>query len=192
MPYNRTYSLNEIHDTLWESERRLRPSAPARYARPGHAISGHADGRRLITDRPDLPQDTRFLSRKDLVKVVHAALNSPAGQVELARLMTVPTVEIIARPTFLSHGRLTAQVCRNAVVEGKEVGSKKRWVSAVGPPLVGTSPVTGVYIVVDRLPPPNPDYRIHIQTAFPLISGDITPWPDRLDPGPSPPPVIYL
>ena len=43
MGYDRTYSREEIHQILYLSERRLRPSSPVNKAHQGHPISQHTE-----------------------------------------------------------------------------------------------------------------------------------------------------
>lgn len=109
MPYKRTFTLQEVHDLICESEGRDSPATGA----SGHTVSLHADGRDDIRHRDKTTillaesveksrqmnpqdgfkvkkqkkpgQDSRFTSRADMVKAVYQALNSGAGQAFLQR-----------------------------------------------------------------------------------------------------------
>ena len=113
-PSDRIYTLSEVSRILYESELRPRPAT----GMPGHALGQHGELRDDITDkrfkpvillaatleetramRPEdgigtpaphklKPKDGKFLSRKDVIKAVHEALNSPgrpAGTEEAQR-----------------------------------------------------------------------------------------------------------
>ena len=126
MPYNRRYTPNQVHDILCASDRRPRPGTLIGNAPLGHPISQHGDSRSNILDkryrsvillhetlaetRSAVPQsslpsvrpsraveeDSRFLSRMDIIRGVCHALNSPDGQRELSKLATQPraTIEV--------------------------------------------------------------------------------------------------
>ncbi|TWT47013.1 hypothetical protein KOR42_42810 [Thalassoglobus neptunius] len=104
MSYQKTYTYQEVHDLLCESEGRPSPKSK----QDGHAIGLHADGREDITHRNKTvlilaetieqsrrmdPKngvrienkwapgvDSRFTSRADMVKALYQAINSGAGQ----------------------------------------------------------------------------------------------------------------
>jgi hypothetical protein len=167
MPYNRQYTRTEVHDILTASERRYRPNVPVAVAHEGHAISQHADGRADIFDRASsVKTDGRFLSRKDLILAVTEALNSAAGQTELARLSSQQSVAINAT-LVLYQGKLKAEVVHHAVLTVPKSVNTKKWVPAEGPPHLTEKTVLGVTVIVDRLVPVNTDCSIHIQTAYP-------------------------
>jgi hypothetical protein len=190
MPYNRAYSLNDVHEILCASEGRLRPGVPIANAQPGHPITQHADGRADVLDKrygtvillhetieqtraeaPGAPRprlapyqpvrtDSRFLSRMDLIRAVYQALNSPEGQTKLCELALSKTVTINANLS------LTATV--GAEFSSHPVAKQgKKTVEAEGPSYLKIGTATKVRLVVDLVVPPTPDCAIHIHTAFP-------------------------
>jgi hypothetical protein len=163
MPYNRQYTRTEVHDILTASERRYRPGG----THEGHAISRHTEERADVMDRAgEVAIDGRFLSRKDLILAVTEALNSTAGQAELARLVAVQSVTIDAT-LVLNQGKFTAEVAHHAVLSVPKSVNKRKWIPAEGPPHVTNKTILGVKVIVDRLVPVNTDCGIHIQTAYP-------------------------
>ena len=167
MPYNRQYTRTEVHDILCDSERRFRPGVPLDKANPGHAIGQHGDSRADVFDRRDeVVSDGRFMSRKDLVLAVTEALNSPAGQAELAKLVNEQTVKIEAA-LVLNSGKIKAEVVGNPWAKVPKSVNKLKRVPAEGPQNFERLDVKGVTVIVDRLMPPGVNFGIHIQTAYP-------------------------
>jgi hypothetical protein len=167
VPYNRQYTRTEVHDILCDSERRYRPGVPPAKAHHGHAIGQHGDSRADIFDRRDaVVTDGRFISRKDLILAVTEALNSPSGQAELAKLVNEQTVKIEAS-LVLNSGKIKAEVVGNPWATVPKSVSKLKRVPAAGPQNFQELDVKGVIVIVDRLLPPNVDFGIHIQTAYP-------------------------
>ena len=167
MPYNRQYTRTEVHDILCDSERRFRPGMPLDKANRGHAIGQHGDSRSDVFDRrDDVVTDGRFMSRKDLVLAVTEALNSPSGQAELAKLVNEQSVKIEAA-LVVNGGKIKAEVVGNPWAKVPKSVSKLKRVPAEGPQNFQQLDVKGVIVIVDRLLPPNVDFGIHIQTAFP-------------------------
>jgi hypothetical protein len=194
MPYNRPYSQNEVHDILCASERRTRPSGGPNL---GHAITQHGDARSDILDKryqsvillhetldktraaapfpspmlapsKPVPNDSRFLSRLDLIRAVFRALNSPAGQLELSKLNSHPTVSIdVALDRSLgikaeAAGHPTAKI---------GTGRHKTTVEAHGPSSLRQGIALGVFVLVDRVQAGDPACAIHIHTAYPTQVG---------------------
>jgi hypothetical protein len=167
VPYNRQYTRTEVHDILCDSERRYRPGVPLDKAHRGHAIGQHGDSRADVFDRRDeVVTDGRFISRKDLILAVTEALNSTAGQAELAKLANEQTVKIEAS-LVVNSGKLKAEVVGNPWANVPKSVDKRKRVPAAGPQNFEVLDVKGVTVIVDRLLPPNVDFGIHIQTAFP-------------------------
>ncbi|MCB1886164.1 MAG: hypothetical protein KDH20_01040, partial [Rhodocyclaceae bacterium] len=129
MGYDRRYTREEIHQMLYLSERRLRPTAPADRAHKGHAISQHTEQRDDPFDRRHVKQDSTFASRKDLVLAAEDALHSTEGQAELATLNAHGTHTCkIAVQLTATAGRIKADVVMNPMAR---VG--RRQVPAQGP-----------------------------------------------------------
>lgn len=164
MGYDRTYTREEIHQMLYLSERRLRPSTPAAKAHPGHAISQHTEQREDPFDRRHIRQDSTFASRKDLVLAVEEALHDELGQQELATLNAhnVHTCSIVVQLTA-TFGKIKANVVRNPMAK---IGNS--WVPTQGPQHYLTHVlVSSVFVLVDKLAPPESWAPLHIQTAYP-------------------------
>ena len=164
MGYDRTYTREEIHQMLYLSERRLRPTAPAPRAHPGHAISQHTEQREDPFDRRHIRQDTTFSSRKDLILAVEEALHSRLGQHELAKLNAHGT-DSCRIPFQLSatRGKVKADVVLNPMAQ---IG--RRQVPAQGPALyLEGLPVNSIILILDKLAPAPSWAPLHIQTAYP-------------------------
>jgi hypothetical protein len=197
MPYNRPYSQHEVHEILWDSECRTRPTASAGHGQRGHAITQHGDGRANVLDKrywtitlkhqtleegrkygpippvvmpPSTPvgSDSRFLSRLDLIRAVTHALNSPSGQIELSKLFTQPTV-MIDVPLDRSLG-IRAEQAGHAVAK-IGTGKAKKTVEAHGPSSYTRGVALGVFLLVDRVKTNDPACAIHIHTAYPTAVG---------------------
>jgi hypothetical protein len=167
MPYDREYTRTEVHDILCDSERRYRPGVPPEHAHQGHAIGQHGDSRDDIFDRrSEVATDGRFMSRKDLILAVTEALNSAAGKTELTKLTNQQTVKIDAT-LVLNSGKIKAEVVGNPWAKVPKAVHKSGKRPAEGPAHYQVVDVKGVTVIVDRLLPPNVDFGIHIQTAFP-------------------------
>jgi hypothetical protein len=167
VPYNRQYTRTEVHDILCDSERRYRPGVALSQAKHGHAIGTHGDSRADVFDRrDDVVTDGRFISRKGLILAVTEALNSPSGQTELAKLANQQTVMIEAA-LVVNNGKIQAEVVGNPWAKVPKSVDKRKRVPASGPQNFQVLDVKGVTVIVDRLLPPNVDFGIHIQTAFP-------------------------
>lgn len=169
MSFKRPYTLQEVHDMLCESEGRDSPTT----AQPGHSIGLHADMRTDITDlrRTTVIQlaqtveqtralppggisyinnfapgtDSRFTSRADMVRAVHQALNSGAGQNELLRFDADSNLK-----------RVTCEIALATPVKNIERFQKNTGTTTGG--LFAHS----VFMVIDRM-----GTGIHIQTAYP-------------------------
>ncbi len=164
MGYDRTYSREEIHQMLYLSERRLRPTAPVARAHPGHAISQHTEQRDDLFDRRHIRQDSTFSSRKHLVLAAEEALHATAGQQELAKLNAHGTDSCkIAFQLSATKGKIKADVVLNPMAK---VGKKQ--VPAEGPArfLEGV-PVNSVTLIIDKLALAESWAPLHIQTAYP-------------------------
>ncbi|MCB1908951.1 MAG: hypothetical protein KDH15_16415 [Rhodocyclaceae bacterium] len=149
---------------LTRSERRLRPTAPAAKAHPGHAISQHTEQRDDPFDRRHIRQDSTFSSRKDLVLAVDEAVHSDAGQAELAKLNGhgVDSCKI-AFQVSVSQGRIRADVVLNPMAK---IGKKQ--VPAQGPAQYFRNvPVNSVVLIIDKLAPAASWAPLHFQTAYP-------------------------
>jgi hypothetical protein len=162
MGYDRQYTREEIHQMLYLSERRKRPSAPAAHAHVGHPISRHTEQREDPFDRRNIKQDSTFSSRKDLVLAVEEALHDTQGQQELAKLnaLAVNTCKI-AIQLVATAGKIKADVVRNPFTA---TGNQP----AQGPQHYLTRvPVNSVVVIVDKLHAPEAWAPLHIQTAYP-------------------------
>lgn len=189
MPYNRRYSLDEVHQILCESERRERPSGGREL---GHPITRHADGRRDILDgrhrsviflfatleenrasgpipngslapRRPVGRDSRFVSRIGLIRAVFQALNSPAGQIELARLASERSITF-ATPLDRSLG-IRAEAAGNPTADRSGTTASRRR------PSLRQGTALGVFVLVDRVAKRDPACAIHIHTAYPTEVG---------------------
>ncbi len=194
MPYNRGYSLDEIHRILCESERRERPS---RGSELGHAITQHADGRGDILDKryrsvihlfatmeqnrasgpiPNgllapssfVGNDSRFFTRLDLIRAVYQALNSPIGQRELAGLASRPWVTIEV-PLDRSLGIRAEAAAHPTMRLGS--GKAKKVSEARGPSTLRQGIALAVFVLIDRVRAGDPECAIHIHTAYPAAVG---------------------
>jgi len=164
MGYDRTYSREEIHQILYLSERRLRPSAPVGNAEHGHAISRHTEQRENPFDRRSIARDSTFASRKDLVLAVEEVLHSTAGQQQLTKL-NASNVEscVITAQLIAMSGKIKANVVQNPRAR---VGSKT--VAAQVTQYLQTQvPVNSVFVLVDKVAAAESWAPIHIQTAYP-------------------------
>jgi hypothetical protein len=164
MGYDRAYSLEEVHQMLYLSERRMRPSSPAAKAHAGHAISRHTEQREDPFDRPQIPQDSTFSSRKDLVLAVQEALHDPKGQQELATLNShnVASCAITVQLSALL-GKIKANVVQNPMAK---VGNKL--VPSEGPQnYLQHVLVSSVFVLVEKISQAESWAPLHIQTAYP-------------------------
>ncbi len=161
MGYDRTYTREEIHQMLYLSERRKRPSKPPAHAHPGHPISRHTEQREDPFDRRTIKQDSTFASRKDLVLAVEDALHQAEGQQRLATLNQHDVHECkIAVQLAATAGRIKANVVRSPFTAGNQ--------PAQGPQLyLQNVPVNSVVIIVDKLHAAESWAPLHIQTAYP-------------------------
>lgn len=161
MGYDRRYEPEEVHQMLYLSERRPRPTAPAAVAKPGHAISKHSEQRENLFDRREIARDSVFVSRRDLVLSVHEAINDPEGQRRLATLNShdAKTCSIVVNLTVM-QGKIKANVVHNPMTpSGKP---------AQGPPNYLTQQlVSSVFVLVDKVYPAESWAPLHIQTAYP-------------------------
>lgn len=161
MGYDRRYEPEEVHQILWMSERRLRPSAPAAHAHEGHPISRHTEQREDPFDRRGIAKDSVFASRKDQVLAVHEALNDPAGQQALATLNAIAnkTCKIVFNLT-VTRGKIKANVVLNPMTPNNQ--------PAAGPQHYLTQQlVSSIIVIVDKDGAPESWAPLHIQTAFP-------------------------
>ena len=158
------YTLEEVHQILYKSERRLRPTAPINRAHEGHPISRHTEQRENPFDRPTVKQDSTFSSRKSMILGVQEALNSVTGKTELQKLNRGTNTVTIDAPVVDNTGKVFADIVRNPTAR-----QGRRNVPAQGPSqhLQGTQ-VNRVRIIVDKLDAPEGNVDIHIQTAFPI------------------------
>lgn len=165
MGYDRSYTREEIHQMLYLSERRLRPSSKPKNAQPGHAISQHTEQRSNPFDRRRLSQDTTFSTRKDLVLAVEEALQSNTGQQALASMNGPSGTKscTIAYQLSARLGQIKADVVLNpmAQVDGKTL-------PAEGPAqYFQRVPVNAVLLVIDRCGAAESWAPLHVQTAYP-------------------------
>ena len=174
MPYKRSFTLQEVHDLLYESEGRPSPKTGA----SGHTMALHGDMRHDVSDQrvgqilhlaetieqsramdpihgfttvanyaPGL--DGRFTSRLDLIKALHQALHSNQGQNKLLELDGNPgTMRVI----FTAP--LTTPI-KNVERHTKATGVTDRSLTA-----------HSVFVILDRLGTTS-ECRIHLQTAYP-------------------------
>jgi hypothetical protein len=157
MGYDRTYSREEIHQMLYLSERRPRPST----GHSGHAISMHTEQREDPFSRRKIGQDSTFASRKDLVLAVEEALHDPIGKQELAKLNAkdVHGCEIVVQLS-VTLGKIKANVVQNPMTPAKK--------PAQGPQNYLTNVlVSSVFVLADKIAPAESWAPLHIQTAFP-------------------------
>ena len=164
MGYDRTYTREEIHQMLYLSERRLRPTAPLAKAHTGHAISQHTEQRDDPFDRRHIKQDSTFSSRKDLVLAVEEALHSTPGQKELASLNGHGSDSCkINFQLSATLGKIKADVVLNPMAK---IG--KKTVPAQGPAQYFEGvPVSSVVLIIDKLADAGSWAPLHIQTAYP-------------------------
>jgi hypothetical protein len=164
MGYDRQYSREEIHQMLYESERRPRPAVTSGTAHPGHAISQHTEQREDLFDRPKLKQDSVFASRKSLVLAVEEALHSALGQQRLATLNghDVKHCNIVCQlSATLGKIKANAVINPTALVAGKNV-------RAQGPGLyVAGVQVNSVFVLIVKNAAAASFAPLHIQTAYP-------------------------
>lgn len=165
MGYDREYGREEIHQMMYDSERRLRPSAPVDRAHKGHAISQHTEQREDIFDRRHIRQDSVFSGRKDLILAAEEALHTGEGQSQLASLNSheVSTCKIAVR-LVTSKSKVTATV----VVNPATVRVGRRRMITSGPALyLEKLPVDSVVLILDKLGPAESWAPLHFQTAYP-------------------------
>ncbi len=198
MPYNRRYTPSQVHDILCASDRRPRPGTLIGNAPLGHPISQHGDSRSNILDKrnqsviplhetlaetrsavpqPPLPSvrrsravedDSRFLSRMDMIRGVCHALNSPDGQRELSKLATQlkATIEVP-----LDRGlNIQAETSRHPIASSGS-GKSKTVVEVQGPSFYKKGIALGIFVLVYRVEPPTPACEIHVHTAYPTVVG---------------------
>jgi len=158
------YTREEVHQILYDSERRLRPSAPVDRAHEGHAISRHTEQREDPFDRRSVRQDSTFVSRKHMILAVHEALNSTTGKIEIRKLNRTGTKTVrVDAPIVEYAGKIFANVVHSPMAR-----VRRRNVPAEGPQqLVQGVAADRVKIIVDRLEPAEGNKDIHIQTAYP-------------------------
>jgi hypothetical protein len=164
MSYARQYGREEIHQMLWMSERRLRPTVPAAHAHAGHPISRHTEQREDPFDRRTIKADSTFASRKDMVLAVEEALHDPTGQLELAKLdaHTVNSCRIVVQ-LVATLGKIKANVVRNPFAANNQ--------PAHGPQqYLQQVPADSVLVIVDKLHPAASWAPLHIQTAYPQVT----------------------
>jgi len=192
MPYDRVYTLQEVARILYESE--LRPSPKT--GEIGHALGLHGDMRQDVTDKrfrpvillgetveasrkmdPKLgvapsippskpePKDGKILSRKDMIRAVAEALNSPGGQAELRKLNGAEDRVVITMKLVENAGKIKVAACQHPMIN-QGTGKNKVKVFAAGPSFYSEGIADTVTMVVDKLPPPNLECDVHIQTAY--------------------------
>ncbi len=154
------YTREEVHQILYRSERRKRPTG----AHTGHPISRHTEQREDPFDRRNIFQDSTFVTRKHLILALHEALNSANGKTELRKLNQPTKKKVTIKAPIVEYDRrILANVVRNPMAK---VG--KKTVAAQGPQqLLRGVWVSSVTIVVDRLKSAEGNIDIHIQTAYP-------------------------
>ena len=164
MGYDRPYSREEIHQMIYLSERRLRPTSPVSSAHLGHAITQHTEQRSDPFDRRHIAQDSTFASRKDMILAVDEALHDNVGQQELATLNAHN--KFFCKIVFqlsVTRGKIRANVVQNPMAR---VGGQR--VPAQGPQLyLKNVQVNSIFILIDKLMPPESWAPLHIQTAYP-------------------------
>jgi hypothetical protein len=159
--YDRTYSREEIHQMLWMSERRLRPSTSQR----GHPISMHTEQREdPFSRREEVRQDSTFASRKDMVLAVQEALHDAEGQRQLA------TLNARTRHSCAITVQLTAQLgkIKANVVQNPMARIHGEWMPAQGPQNYITGVlVSSVFVLAEKIEAAESWAPLHIQTAYP-------------------------
>lgn len=176
MTYKRTFTRQQVHDLICESELRVPPTPQP--PGPGHTLKYHSDMRTDIADRragriiylaetieesrlmepttgisefsnyaPGV--DSRFTTRLDLVNALHEALNSPAGQNKLQEFDADP-VQKKADFTY----RLASPI-----------GNVERYDRLTGQIARGLR-ASAVFVLLYRLSGP-PECGLHLQTAYP-------------------------
>lgn len=161
MGYDRHYEPEEVHQMLYLSERRQRPTNPAGKAQPGHAISMHSEQRENPFGRRKIAKDSMFASRKDLILAVHEALNDPEGQKKLATLNPHEAKKCnIVVNVSVNFGKIKANVVHNPMTPSGE--------PAQGPAFYLTRQlVSSVFVLIDKVHPAESWAPLHIQTAYP-------------------------
>jgi hypothetical protein len=164
MGYDRTYSREEIHQMLYQSERRARPDSVNGSAPSGHAISQHTEQREDIFDRPQLKKDSVFASRKSLVLAVEEALHSSVGQQKLATLNAHGTKSCtIVYELSLTRGKIKA----NAVLyPTAAVGNSIKRAQGPGHYVAGVQ-VSSVFLFLFKHSAAQSFAPLHVQTAYP-------------------------
>lgn len=187
MPYDRVYTLNDVSRILYESELRPRPTTGmpghalgqhgdlrkditdlryksvillAETLEQSRAMSPNDGWGTPIAPHKLEAKDGKFLSRKDAIKAVHEALNSPGGQQELRKLNGTEKAVKIEQQIVLNQGKLEAVSCQFPTI-------KKGKNPIFGVPTTHEGTVESVVLIVDKLPDPNLGCDIHIQTAYP-------------------------
>ena len=144
MPYARDYTVREVQNMLNNSEGTASPVTGA----AGHAIATHRD-RVNVGNRPHLARDSAYLPRyADQAWAVTQALNSPAGQAQLAALDAGEENRIVIgnAPSQFPMIQAAHRVSHNGAVGANQL-------------------INNATVVVDRNPlDPNTP---HIQTAYP-------------------------
>jgi hypothetical protein len=160
MGYDRTYSREEIHQILYLSERRPRPTG----THAGHAISRHTEQRENPFDRRQIRQDSTFASRKDLILAVDEALHDSLGQQELAKLNAHAVNSCrIQMQLSATLGKIKANVVQSPMAK---IGNQ--WVPAQGPQrYLQNVVVSSIFVLIDKLAPAESWAPLHIQTAYP-------------------------
>src|SRR4051812_36252928 len=192
MPYDRVYTLQEVARILYESE--LRPSprtgepghalglhgdmrqdvTDKRYKTVillGETVEASRKMDPKLGVAPPIPpskpepKDGKILSRKDMIRAVAEALNSPGGQAELRQLNGAESRVVISLKLVENAGKIKAVACQHPMITQ---GSAKHRVKvfAAGPSVYSEGIADTVTLVVDKLPPPNLACDIHIQTAY--------------------------
>jgi len=176
MTYKRTFTRQQVHDLICESELRVPPTPQP--PRPGHTLKYHSDMRMDIADqRADwiihlaetieesrlmdpsagfspLPMytpgtDSRFTTRLDLVNALHEALNSPEGQNKLQEFDADPVQKKVAFTYRLAS----------------PIGNVERYDKLTGQIARGLRAFE-VFVLLYRLSGP-PECGLHLQTAYP-------------------------
>jgi hypothetical protein len=192
MPYDRIYTLSEVSRILYESELRPRPATGMpghalgqhgdlrdditdKRFKPVILLAATLEETRAMRPEDGVgtpiaphklePKDGKFLSRKDVIKAVHEALNSPGGQQELRKLNGTANSVKIAVKLVLNQGKLRAAVCQHPTIN---TGTKKKpnLVFVTGPTFYQEGFVDRIVLIVDKLPDPNAGCEIHIQTVW--------------------------
>jgi RHS repeat-associated protein len=137
--FAKKYSLEEVQQTLAESEGRNSPTT----GKPAHAGSEHVQvPKGKLQKKSCKGTKTSFSSCKTQAQAVQAALNSAEGQKKLAELDADPNLKRV---------EITAPLPHPVTISKSVKGGKAERVQA-----------TQTTVIVDRLPTDEP----HVQTAF--------------------------